>query len=248
MQQGLKITGIIEVMTNRILKNRILLFVLVFFWLNANITRVSASSSALSIYDSIAERLKKIGSDTEPLKQKLKDTCRKLSETDFHNIMEKARKRFNELITEKENRQKVNSPTEKNRRALRHFLRMLGEEGFGEENKTLNEHARDLILKVRPDLQGTDLAENPAGTIYYYLALDPGGFVENVRMIRGPMGAPMTLKQAYEYYTATDPEKAARILILLETIQKLSIPTTDESELEIILKSIKTNLELINGE
>jgi len=56
----------------------------------------------------------------------------------------------------------------------------------------------------------------------------------------------MTLREAYEYYYRCDPEKAARILILLETLQKIGAPNTDESQLEIILKAVKTNLELIN--
>lgn len=218
--------------------------------MSLRISRISAAENylALSIYDRLTQRLESIGSDTEKLRQQLQNTCQQLNETDFLKIIDDARKKFDEFIQENDDKNRVESPTEKNRRALQHFLKILGEKGFGQANKTLNEHARELILEVRPDLQGTDLAENPAGTIYYYLALDPLGFVENVRIIRGPMGAPMTLKEAYEFYTATDPEKAARILILLETIQKLSIPTSNESELQIILKAIKTNLDLINGE
>jgi outer membrane lipoprotein-sorting protein len=205
-------------------------------------------SSAWGLFDSIAERLKSIGSESLQIDDRFRKTCEDIKKTDVKKLLNESYKKFSEFISEPEKKDQRNRPLQQNRQALKHFLTRLADKKFGDSEKTLNEHASDLIRKARPDLHGTDLVDNPARTIYYYLALDPKGFVENVRLIRGPMGVPMTLREAYEHNTGTDPEKAARILILLETIQKMGVPTSDETQLEIILKSIKTNIELINDQ
>lgn len=209
-------------------------------------TVFAADFAGSGIFDGVMEKLRVFASDTIQINRHLKETGEKIKQTDFQGIFRRGYEKFNEFLEEHKPRQQKSKQWENNRRALKHFLKELGEKKFGEEGKTLNQHAGDFIVKMRPDLQDTDFSGNPAGTIYYYLALDPRGFVENVRIIRGPLGAPMTIRQAYEYYTQTDPEKAAKILILLETLQKLGAPTTDEDQLDIILKAVKTNLELIN--
>lgn len=198
------------------------------------------------ILDTALEGFKQLASDGQTLQEKFHETGEKLKNTDFSQFLSQGLQNLNEMI---EN----SSPArprklEQDRIALRHFLKALGERKFGDDGLTLNEKVQQVITSIRPDLRDTDFAADPAGGIYYFLALDPGGFAKNVKIIRGPMGMPMTLSEAYQYYYQTDPEKAARILILLETLQKIGAPTTDENQLEIILKAVKTNIDLINDQ
>lgn len=201
-----------------------------------------------SIFDEAIDELRFLASDTQKLQQQIEEAGKKLRQTNFNEYLSQGYEKFSELLKSAETTDKEPGNLKKNRHALKVFLEALGRKKFGEDGKTFNEKASELITRIRPDLRDTDFAADPARSIYYFLALDPGGFVENVKLIRGPMGAPMTLREAYEYYYRTDPQKAARILILLETLQKIGAPTTDESQLEIILKAVKTNIELLNEE
>ncbi len=128
----------------------------------------------------------------------------------------------------------------------RSLLEKLGETRISSEGKTLNDHAREIINKLRPDLRETDYYNNPARTISYFILLDPRGFIENVKIIRGPLDMPMTLKEAYEFYSRTDPEKAKKILNMLESLQKLYMPDSESQPLDVIIESIGQTIELLN--
>ena len=56
----------------------------------------------------------------------------------------------------------------------------------------------------------------------------------------------MTLREAYEYYTQTDPEKAGKMLVMLEKLQNLTEVDLEKGEkLKHVLDALKTNLELL---
>ena len=135
---------------------------------------------------------------------------------------------------------------DKNARSNRMLIEQLGRTRISRDGKTLNEYAQDAINHVRPDLRDTDFFNDPARTLSYFILFDPKGFVENVKLIRGPLNAPMTLKEAYQYYNRTDPERAQKILNMLESLQMLyqSDPSTDQREL--IIKSIQQTIDLLN--
>ncbi|MBU1109594.1 MAG: hypothetical protein KKB51_23125 [Candidatus Riflebacteria bacterium] len=135
---------------------------------------------------------------------------------------------------------------DENARANRRLIEQLGRTKISRDGKTLNEYAQDAINHVRPDLRDTDYFNDPARTLSYFILFDPKGFIENVKLIRGPLNAPMTLKEAYQYYTRTDPARAQKILNMLESLQKLyqSEPGTDHREL--IIESIQQTVDLLN--
>lgn len=128
----------------------------------------------------------------------------------------------------------------------RHFLEKLGDYKISSDGSSLNDYAREAINRIRPDLQNSDYFNNPSKTISYFIMLDPRGFVENVRIIRGPMDTQMTIREAYQYYTRTDPKKAEKILNMLESLQKLGVPDSDQNQLQIILESVEDTVELLN--
>lgn len=199
-------------------------------------------------FETIIEKINFSASDSKRIKKKFKNTFDKIKSTDYKKIWNDGYKKFNEFIEQQETQDPGQKRLHNNRSALKHFLKELSDRKLVDRDKTLNQYVRDFLIKSKPELEGTDIGENPLNSIYYYLALDPAGFIENVRIVKGPMGAPMTLKEAYEYYYRTDPEKAAKILKLLKTFQKLTFSKNDSQSLTEILKALKTNLELINGE
>ncbi|MEW6708461.1 MAG: hypothetical protein AB1403_01445 [Candidatus Riflebacteria bacterium] len=189
------------------------------------------------------DQIRSLASGSLELKRQFEDTARSLRQTGLEQYLKHGFNKFNELIESPDNTEK---PANQNRIEIKQLLEMLSSQKFGNDGQTLSEKAGELITRIKPDLKDTDYAANPGKAAYYLLALDPKGFIENVKMIRGPLGTPMTLKEAYEYYYRVSPEKAARILILLETLKKIGVPGENDDQLEIILKAIKTNLELIN--
>jgi hypothetical protein len=207
---------------------------------------LAQQAMAINIFDAALDEIRSLASDSQSLKDQFESAAERLRQTNLNDYLQQGYEKFNELMKSVETTERPLTPLEKDRRSLKFFLEALGEKRFGEDGKTLNEKATELLIRLKPDLCGTDFTADPAKCTYYFLAIDPGGFIENVKLVRGPMGAPMTLREAYEYYYRSDPQKAARILILLETLQKIGAPNTDESQLEIILKAVKTNLELIN--
>ncbi|KAF1083070.1 MAG: hypothetical protein GQF41_0837 [Candidatus Rifleibacterium amylolyticum] len=137
---------------------------------------------------------------------------------------------------------------DKNQRSNRMLIERFGRTRIGRDGKTLNEYAQDALEKVRPDLRDTDYFNDPARTLTYFVLFDPKGFIENVRLIKGPLDSPMTLKEAYQYYKRTDPEKAQKILNMLDRLQRLYGPNQnpDEKQLDIIIEAIQQTVDLLN--
>ncbi len=137
---------------------------------------------------------------------------------------------------------------DKNLRSNRMLIERFGRTRISKDGKTLNEYAQDAIDRVRPDLRDTDYFSDPARTLTYFVLFDPKGFIESVRLIRGPLDSPMTLKEAYQYYRRTDPEKAQKILNMLDRLQRLYGPNQnpDEKQLDIIIEAIQQTIDLLN--
>ncbi len=138
--------------------------------------------------------------------------------------------------------------TNKNERSNRRVIENFGRTKISRDGKTLNEYAQDAINHIRPDLRDTDYFNDPARTLSYFILFDPKGFVENVKLIRGPLNTPMTLKEAYQYYKRTDPAQAQKILNMLDRLQRLYGPNhnPDEKQLDIIVESIQQTIDLLN--
>ncbi|PKL48127.1 MAG: hypothetical protein CVV42_10735 [Candidatus Riflebacteria bacterium HGW-Riflebacteria-2] len=138
---------------------------------------------------------------------------------------------------------------DKNQQSNRVLIESFGRTRIGKDGKTLNEYAQDAIDRVRPDLRDTDYFNDPARTLTYFVLFDPKGFIENVRIIRGPLDSPMTLKEAYQYYKRTDPAKAQKILNMLDRLQRLYGPNhnPDEKQLDIIIEAIQQTVDLLNN-
>jgi hypothetical protein len=139
-------------------------------------------------------------------------------------------------------KQSKDEQTEANRK----FLEFLGRLKLGSGTTELNDYARDFIDKYCPALKNTGYYNNPSKAISYYLVLDPKGFIEKVRIIQGPLGVQMTIKEAYEYYTRTDPKKAKLILEMMNSLRKLHSPEDPNQQTVEIIKAIKNNIELLN--
>jgi len=137
---------------------------------------------------------------------------------------------------------------DKNQRSNRMLIERFGRTKISKDGKTLNEYAQDAIDHVRPDLRDTDYFNDPVRTLTYFVLFDPKGFIENVRLIKGPLDSPMTLKEAYQYYKRTDPEKAQKILNMLDRLQRLYGPNQnpDEKQLDIIIEAIQQTVDLLN--
>ena len=187
------------------------------------------------------QTIKSLASQTFQVKDKWHKSYEELQQFEIKKQMDSAVEKLQKIFKN----QKSSDPSQK-KEANRQFLESLGEMSIGSGSATLNNYARRFIKNYCPSLIGTDYFNDPAKAISYYLVLDGKGFIEKVKLIRGPFGTPMTLKEAYEYYTGTDPEKAEKILIMMEQLQKLGSKDTDQNKVKHILKAIKTNLELIN--
>jgi len=157
----------------------------------------------------------------------------------FENLVDKLK----EMLS-----QPPETAVDKNQRSNRMLIERFGRTRIGKDGKTLNEYAQDAIDRVRPDLRDTDYFSDPAHTLTYFVVFDPKGFIENVRLIRGPLDSPMTLKEAYQYYKRTDPEKAQKILNMLDRLQRLYGPNNnpDEKQIDIIIEAIQQTLDLLN--
>jgi hypothetical protein len=133
-------------------------------------------------------------------------------------------------------------------RSGRQLLENIGRYKVGNDGQTVNEYAREVIQRLHPDFCDSGFYHDPAGALSYFIMLDPRGFAENVRIIRGPLDSPMTIKDAYQYYTRTDEKKATMILNMLESLQKLGQPDADSEQLQQILDAAGQTIELLNHE
>jgi hypothetical protein len=126
----------------------------------------------------------------------------------------------------------------------RRLLEELGRLPVNAEGRTLNDLARETVETAFPSFQGTEIAHDPIKVISYYLVVDPTGFVREVRIWRGPMGEPLTLLEAYEYYRGVDPKRAEDMLEMLEDLRKISDPT-NQDPLPDILDGVIRNLRIL---
>ncbi|MBI3037729.1 hypothetical protein HYY75_01575, partial [bacterium] len=127
----------------------------------------------------------------------------------------------------------------------RRFIEDLGRLRPFQKNRDLNEFAKEAIQKYFPALNGTDYSENPAKSLSYFLTLDGIGFIKNVKCIRGPFGEPMTLLEAYEQFSRTEPQKAEEMLEIINDMRKLANPENEKERLPALLDGISRTLRLL---
>jgi hypothetical protein len=131
------------------------------------------------------------------------------------------------------------------KRMNRQALDQLGDTPIGPSGKKLREHAAETVKQLLPALEGTDYAEDPIKSLSYMLILDGKGFLTELRLIRGPLGNQMTIMEAYEYYTRTDPAKARDMLEMIDNVRKLSQPDSTEKPMPLILDTLGRTLRLL---
>ena len=115
----------------------------------------------------------------------------------------------------------------------------------GADGKNLSEMARETISTYFPALQGTDYADDPIKALSYLLIIDGKGFIKEVKCVRGPMGQPMTLLEAYEFYSRSDPQKAEDLLEIMDNIRKLSDPSCEQETVPLLLDSLGRSLRML---
>lgn len=217
---------------------RHLLFLLM-AWQSAALQAFSPPSRLEVFYD----YLKKTASETVKFNEEITSSWyEKLQNLQVKENLQKSYEQVKNMFDEDENAHQQKHQKAQNR----YFLEKLGDFKISDDGRSLNDYARDAITRLRPDLQNSDFFNNPSKTISYFIVLDPRGFVENVKIIKGPMDTQMTIREAYQYYTRTDPKKAEKILNMLESLQKLNTPDSDQNQLQIILESVENTVELLN--
>ncbi|NCB38408.1 MAG: hypothetical protein EOM80_06515 [Erysipelotrichia bacterium] len=195
--------------------------------------------------ETFVEYLKKTASETVQFNQNTANSWKeKLNRFQLKENAQNAIDKIEEIFSNCEETQ--NEPDNQTKQK-RKFLESLGNTRVDETGQTLNDYARKVIKRTCPQLLETEYYQNPAKALSYFLVVDARGFAENVRIIRGPMGVQMTIKEAYQYYTRTDPEKADRILNMLELLYQLNNPDSGKKQNEIILEAIKETIELLNA-
>jgi len=173
--------------------------------------------------------------------QRSKDALQKLRDPNLKDeIIESLLKAKREFQDQKGK----DSDYERNRR--RREIENLGKVKIGSNNQEINELAREVVMKYLPALEGTDYAVDPIKTLSYFLILDGKGFIEEVRCLRGPFGQPMTLLEAYQYYTRTDPKKANDILEIINDVRKLSDPQCDGEEIPAVLDAVARGIKILS--
>lgn len=133
----------------------------------------------------------------------------------------------------------------KAREQNRQVLELLGRMKVGDGGRTLNEISRDTLKKYAPALEGTDYIEDPARAISYFLILDAKGFLEKVRCVKMKDGRVLTIMEAYQEYTHTDPARAKDMLEIIEDIRQISSPLeSDENRIPAALDALARLLRL----
>lgn len=135
--------------------------------------------------------------------------------------------------------------TDYDRAQQRRNLESLGRIKVGADGRELNEYARDAVKTYLPALEESDFGQDPARTLSYFLILDGKGFIENVRCVRGPHGEYLTLLEAYQRYSGTDPQKARDTLELIDDLRKLSDPQNEDDRTAIGLDVAARLLRLL---
>lgn len=193
----------------------------------------------------VKNRLTTFASDTIKPQELWKKSSEKIRQFKLPESLSESIKKFRKLLDEQNNSHNKHDK-KKNKEGLRQFIEFMGDLRIASGSSTLNEFIQQVIDKHCPNLRQTDYFNDPVKAISYYLVLDGKGFIENVKLIQGPLGVPMTLREAYEYYTRTDPEKAEKMLVMLEKFQNLTEMDIEKGEkLKHMLDALKTNLELL---
>jgi len=148
-----------------------------------------------------------------------------------------------EMKRQLQDSQKLDSSYEMEQKRV--FFEELGKYPVGNDGKVLNELVREKLEKYLPALEGTDYIQDPAKAVSYFLVLDGKGFIENVRCIRGPLGQPMTILEAYQCYSRTDPKKARDLLEIMDNVRKLSDPNFKEEGIPLLLDSLARTLRVL---
>ncbi len=202
-----------------------------------------AQNSWFDVADEYKNRAAQWASETlSPKAEEWKKSYENLQQFKITPTIKDSLNRLSDLFKDRD-KQNKDQQTEANRQ----FLEFLGKLRLGSGTTELNDYARDFIEKYCPSLKNTGYYNNPSEAISYYLVLDPKGFIEKVKIIQGPLGVQMTIKEAYEYYTRTDPEKARLILEMMNSLRKLHSPEDPNQKTVEIIKAIKNNLELLNN-
>lgn len=177
-----------------------------------------------------------VATHTPPIRERLKQTYDNILNSESGRQAIKFVKELSDPSPESESSNKV----------LRNILYQIGERPFGQEGKSVNEHARDFIINNCPQLIGTDYFSDPLTTLSYFIFLDPEGFVNEVRIIRGPLNTSLTLMEAMEYYQNIDPQQAKRYRRMINNLLRLRHQNMEEEEiLEILIESLHETKELM---
>lgn len=171
--------------------------------------------------------------------QETRDQVNRLREPEFHDELIKklfeAKKRFQD---------ESGKDSDFETARTRQWLEEQFERWRGPGGKSVPEFARETVSKYLPALQGTDYAQDPIKTLTYLLILDGKGFIRDIKCVRGPLGQPMTLLEAYETYSRTDPKKAEDVLEIMDNIRKLSDPGCEKERVPILLDAIARTLRV----
>ncbi len=155
------------------------------------------------------------------------------------------RQRVNGFIEELE--RPLESEVHKRREESRRFYESLGRMPVPGTNRTLNDSAREFIRKHLPQFEGTDYAADPAKALSYLLALDTRGFVRNVRVWRGPGGAPMTMLEAFNAFSRTDPKKAEEMVEIMDNLTTVLGPGELKDKVPALLNSGRRTFRLLRS-
>jgi len=191
----------------------------------------------------LKNQLEHYASDTIKPKDLWNKSYEKLHQIKVPDSLTKTLDQISNYLDSKKDKNKKQNIEEQRR-----FIEFLGKQKLASDSKSLNELAQETISKHFPSLQHTDFFNNPSKAISFYLVLDVTGFIDNVKIVKGPLGVPMTMREAYEYYTRTDPEKAKKMLKMIKHLQNISNKDISCSDkLKNIIDAFNTNLQLFNS-
>lgn len=222
---------------------KLVIFLLCALLINGTAEAISdASSLKTRFYNCVYDSYQYIASHTPQLNEQFKTSYENLKK---YSPSEDIKKKFEEIMNDLQ-REELDS--EQQRRNIKKLFEMIGETPLDAEKNTLNDYAFEFIKKHRPELIGTDYSHNPMQTLSYFIMLDPTGFIEKVKIIRGPMNTPMSLKEAFEFYRNLDPAKSAKILKMIESLTTLYAPDSPHDPLDIVIESLNDTIELLDNE
>lgn len=216
-----------------------ILLLFLFFFSQISYAQASKNPWYNEVLD-LKKKLEHYASDTIKPKELWNKSYEKLQQIKIPDSLSKTLDQISNFLKSK-NRRKNNQNKEEQRR----FFEFLGKQKLIKNSKSFNDLARETIQKNFPSLTHTDFFNNPSKAISFYLILDVTGFIENVKIVKGPLGAPMTMREAYEYYNRTDPEKAKKMLKMIKHFQNIMDKNISNSDkLKNIIDAFNTNIKL----